>query len=233
MNAKPLFVLGTLVAAFFVVSLVFISKYNEMSTRLAGLQKKVDHMESAREQVKAPAPAHVPEYEARPADDTGPRVLPPGPSQPAPAVPAPAPTEAQPALTPDQEKAVAKLVERVFKEKYPHLAGEGNAEDQLALLEKELGLDPGQKARIAELWKRMEEEEQALGEELGREMQAGKGNFMDAMPKFAELAKRYDELVKKELSIPQQAKYAELQKAGKIPGPNNLKVMIGGAGPKD
>ncbi|HEU4338818.1 MAG TPA: hypothetical protein VFS19_02015 [Planctomycetota bacterium] len=113
-------------------------------------------------------------------------------------------------LTPAQEEAVAKSVDRILKEKYAHLPKNPNPEDLEKTLEKELGLSESQKVRIGEIlkWKRGEQRKLFEGEDptLG-----------STMKKAMDIDKKAEAAIKNELDATQQAKYDQLKKDGKIP----------------
>jgi len=113
-------------------------------------------------------------------------------------------------LSPAQEEAVAKAVDRILKEKYGHLPKFGNPEDLEKTLAKELNLTESQKARIADILKRKREEFQALFE--GGDPMAGSN-----MKKAMDIERRSEAAIKNELDSAQQAKYDQLKKDGKIP----------------
>lgn len=220
-------VLVTLTGAFLVVSVIFVSKYNELTAKVGGLQKKIDYLESRAERSGNSAPAPFPPTSA---PDSSPAAgQTPIPS----ASPAPERSPARPlpteAASPEEfEKAVARAVDKVLREKYPHVAEEAaDSDDRLALLERELGLNALQKTRVAELLKQRAAEEDALSAELARKMQEGTlANPMEAIPKAMEIGTRYDDLLKKELDLGQQQKYEELKKKGLIPGANNVRIKM-------
>jgi hypothetical protein len=228
MGSKAAGVLVTLTGAFVVVSFVFVSKYNELTTKVAGLQKKIDYLESRAERPVAPSPGPTPSASPVPAGSVS------GEPSPAPApVPAPeripAPSSIPDFVNPAEfEKAVARAVDKTLREKYPHLAeGEGDPEDRLALLERELGLNAMQKSRIGEILKQRAADEEAFSAELAKKMQEGTlANPMDAIPKAMEIGARYDELLKKELDLGQQQKYDDLKKKGVLPGAGNVRIKM-------
>ena len=184
---------------------------------------KVDRLESARDRVAAERrdaglerpPAETPgaiELRPDPVDRGAPSTPPPEeapskPNNPAPGVP----SETAAELTPAQEQAVAKSVDRILKEKYGHLAKLPNPEEFEKTLEKELALSDSQRIRIGEIlkWKRTEMSKVFSAEEG---LLSGK-----SLKKAMELEAKTEELIKAELSATQQAKYDQLKKDGKIP----------------
>jgi len=114
------------------------------------------------------------------------------------------------ALTPAQEQAVAKSVDRILKEKYGHLTNIPNPEDLEKTLEKELSLSESQKIRIGEIlkWKRGE---------MNKVFQSDDGLLSGkSLKKAMDLENKTDELIKSELDATQQAKFDQLKKDGKI-----------------
>lgn len=135
-------------------------------------------------------------------------------------------TAQEPALTPAQEQAVARAVDRILKDKYGHLPKIPNPEEVEKTLEKELGLSASQKARISELLKRKREELRALFE--GED--AAKG---PPLKKGMEIERRYDAAIKNELDATQQAKYDQLKKDGKIPAGLVVQIQAGDGSTKE
>jgi Spy/CpxP family protein refolding chaperone len=120
-------------------------------------------------------------------------------------------------LTPAQEQAVAKAVDRILEERFGHLPKGNRPEDLEKTLERELNLTPSQKERIAEILKRKREESSSIFK--GSNPFSGK-----VLQKAMELDAKYDTLVKNELDATQQAKYDQLKKEGKIN--NGISIQI-------
>ena len=112
-------------------------------------------------------------------------------------------------LTAEQQAAVAHEVERILKERRPSMPVVFESEDPLEVLEKELGLTPGQKLRIAEIFKHRDEELRLLPENHSPQ---------ELSKLFPEIEERYEQATLRELDVVQQKKYEELQKAGKLLG---------------
>jgi hypothetical protein len=157
-----------------------------------------------------------------PSEPSTPETTRPAETKPAPEVAA---VEGQ-ALTPSQEQAVARAVDRILKEKYGHLPKVANPEDIEKTLEKELSLSASQKARISDLLKQKREELRALfeGDEAGKGLPVKKG---------MEIERRYDAAIKNELDATQQAKYDQLKKEGKIPAGLVVQIEAGDGSQKE
>ena len=144
--------------------------------------------------------------------DSGPSPVRPSPVVMMPsALNAPSASTVPPSLTPEQQKAVAGEVERIIKERFPHLPS--MAGDPLEVMEKELELSAAQKLRIGELLKQHEQEMEKLIRE---------GKMGEAFGKIEEMQERYETAVKQELTVAQQEKYETLKNEGRL-GP------VGGA----
>ena len=179
---------------------------------------KVERLEAARDRAAAapkvpPAQPVVQPRETNSTDDLKPAYV----EGPASALRSPIPPTDRSAipveeskLTPAQEEAVAKSVDRILNEKYGHLPKVHHPEDFEKTLEKELGLSESQKIRIGEIikWKR-EEQRKVFQAEEG--LLSGK-----SLKKAMEIDNKADELIKAELSATQQAKYDQLKKDGKL-----------------
>ena len=177
------------------------------------LTYKVEALEAARDKMEAAAPPAVskpPPGELPPQVELMPPAAEPAPTRPADARPvSDSPVVEGPTLTPAQDQAVARAVDRILKEKYGHLPKLANPEDLEKTLEKELNLTASQKARIAELLKQKREEMRAVFE--GDNPMGG-----SSIKKGMEIERRYEAAIKNELDANQQAKYDQLKKEGKI-----------------
>lgn len=210
-------VLAGLVAA--VTLLVFQSR--ALTFRLEKLEAARGRAESERREPASPqAPVESPA-----ADDLKPVYIEKSgsmPLNPLNAAPAPAaPTETASELTPAQEQAVAKSVDRILKEKYGRLPGMTKPGDLEKTLEKELNLSASQKLRIAEILKWRRDELHKLFE--GENPMAG-----PTMKKALDIERRAEEAIKGEIDATQQAKYDQLKKDGKIPQGVMIQVEAGG-----
>ena len=179
---------------------------------------RIDKLETARDRAAAApqVPASQPTVQPRETnspDDLKPTYV----EGPASALRNPIPQADRPALpvedtklTPAQEEAVAKSVDRILNEKYGHLPKVHHPEDFEKTLEKELALSESQKIRIGEIlkWKREEQRKVFQGEEG---ILSGK-----SLKKAMEIDTKSEELIKAELSATQQAKYDQLKKDGKL-----------------
>ena len=133
----------------------------------------------------------------------------------------PAKTTEKTGLTPAQEQAVAQSVEKILKEKYGHLPKAEVHEPLETVLERELNLTATQKERIADLLKKKQEE--------SRTSFKGGNPFSGAnLQRAFELDAKYEKLIKDELDAPQQAKYDQLKKDGKIGGGITIQIDAGG-----
>jgi hypothetical protein len=119
------------------------------------------------------------------------------------------------------EKEVARHVDRIVAEKYGHLPKSPKSEDLEKTLERELHLTASQKERIAALLKTKREESSAIFK--GVNPFSGK-----ALQKAMELEAKYDQLIKNELDVTQQAKYDQLKKDGKINAGISIQIEADG-----
>jgi hypothetical protein len=112
---------------------------------------------------------------------------------------------------------VAKEVERQLKDRGPggFIGGAIRMEDPITVMEKELGLTPQQKLRIADLWKRRDDELMKMVETA-----PGVEGFREHAKKLQETETRYDTEIKRELDFAQAQKYDDLRKQGKLMGGN-------------
>jgi hypothetical protein len=131
---------------------------------------------------------------------------------PAPARPTPPPAAVVDAFTPAQHDAIGREVERQLRAR-PAALGFQTPEDPLEVMEKELGLSPAQKLRIAELFKAREEEQRKL---LADGFKGGPAEHMKAVQ---ELEARHETAIQQQLDFAQQQKYEQLKKDGRlVPG---------------
>jgi hypothetical protein len=124
-------------------------------------------------------------------------------------------------LSPAQEQAVARSVDRILEEKYGHLPKVHKPEDMEKMLERELNLTASQKERIAALFAKKREESSEIFK--GQNPFSGK-----VLGKAMELDQKYENLVKAELDNTQQAKYDQLKKEGKINNGISIQIEAGG-----
>lgn len=134
--------------------------------------------------------------------------------------PCPAPAALPAAFSTEQREAIAKEVERQLQARAPSLSA-FTREEPLAVMEKELGLNPAQIVRVAELLKRRDEERSRLSES---------GGFQGAPEEFPkrsmELEEKYDEAVRGELDFGQRQKYARLKEEGRLNGGIVFRVQL-------
>ena len=121
-------------------------------------------------------------------------------------------------LTPSQQGAVAREVERIMKEKYGNSPMFHAMEEPLVVMERELNLTPYQKERIAASLKERQEEmmKQVESEEK-----------FPSPKELMESEKRSEAAIKAVLSLEQQARYDELKKEGKLFGGMMIKLGTG------
>ena len=124
-------------------------------------------------------------------------------------------------LSPAQEQAVARSVDRILEEKYGHLPKVHKPEDMEKMLERELSLTASQKERITALFAKKREESSEIFK--GQNPFSGK-----VLQKAMELDSKYENLVKNELDATQQAKYDQLKKDGKINNGISIQIEAGG-----
>jgi hypothetical protein len=151
-----------------------------------GDQLEVEPQRSAPVQEKAPRPSGAPIQPVAPADSVLAKTL-----------------------TPAQEEAVSRSVDRILNEKYGHLPKSAPHEPLEKILERELNLTASQKERITALLKKKDEE-------LAATHQSGNPFSGKNLQKAMDLNARYETLIKNELDANQQAKYDQLKKEGKI-----------------
>ena len=181
------------------------------------LQRQRDLEERIARLEKRPAPAPraasgAPEAELPPTPAVRPSLPP--PAEPARSASVPAPP-AEPPVSPAVQDAVAREVERQLKERGGggFLAGAVRMEDPITRMEKELGLTPAQKVRVADLWKRRDEELLKTAETA-----PGVEGFREHAKKLQEIEARYDAEIKRELDFTQAQKYDDLRRQGKLMG---------------
>lgn len=111
------------------------------------------------------------------------------------------------------ERDIEAMIEKKLAEhdKKNPLAQIMNFEDPLAVMDRELKLSPIQKTRIQQHFKERDDAIMDLwqSDEARKDWRGTEG-------KAAELRKKCEESVKRELDLAQQEKYEELKKAGKI-----------------
>jgi hypothetical protein len=113
-----------------------------------------------------------------------------------------------------------KLAERDKKNPFAQIM---NFEDPLVVMERELKLSPIQKSRIQGHFKERDDATMDLWQS-----DEGRKDWRGTEEKAAELRKKCEESVKRELDLAQQDKYEELKKAGKISdfGGAGVSIMI-------
>ena len=205
MKNSPLVVLSLLVLMF---CGAIYSRQSVLADRLDALERR----EPAPSRALA-APASAP--------GEGDRALTsPSAAAPTAIAPAPAPAALPAAFSTEQREAIAKEVERQLQARAPSLSA-FTREEPLAVMEKELGLNPAQIVRVAELLKRRDEERSRLSES---------GGFQGAPEEFPkrsmELEEKYDEAVRGELDFGQRQKYARLKEEGRLNGGIVFRVQL-------
>ncbi len=198
------------------LGLIFLLTCAALYTRQSALADRLEALE--RRSAAAPRTVVVPPPALPRADEEhrpSPRV-----EAPRQAVAGPAP--AAPPSGDVLREAVAREVERQMEARRPSIATFSSPEDPLAMLEKELGLSPAQKIRIAELWKRREEDQRKLFE--GGALKGGPGEHFK---KVQELEEKYETAVNLELDFTQQERYAQLKKEGRLHNGVVFRVQVG------
>jgi hypothetical protein len=194
---------------------------------------KVDRLEAARDrqasevrdagQAKQPAETSGGfELKTDPTDRGAPSTPPPEETPTKPEGPTPMiPSETAAELTPAQEQAVAKAVDRILKEKYGHIPKPMKPEELEKMLDQELKLSDSQKVRIGEILKWKRDEQNKLFE--GEDPLSG-----PTMKKAMAIERKAETAIKSELDATQQAKYEQLKKDGKLPQGVMIQVEAGG-----
>ena len=205
MKNSPLVVLSLLVLMF---CGAIYSRQSVLADRLDALERR----EPAPSRALA-APASAP--------GEGDRALTsPSAAAPTAIAPAPAPAALPAAFSTEQREAIAKEVERQLQARAPSLSA-FTREEPLAVMEKELGLNPAQIVRVAELLKRRDEERSRLSES---------GGFQGAPEEFPkrsmELEEKYDEAVRGELDFGQRQKFAWVKEYGRLNGGIVFRVQL-------
>jgi hypothetical protein len=193
-----------------VLALLFLAGGMVLYRQQAALAERLDALE--RRPLALPKPAALPfqpreEADPGPSPAGAPRESSRASTAPSAAVPPPAVAEA---FAPAQREAIAREVERQVERRSPGV-NFASPEDPVALMEKELGLSPAQKIRIAELWARREEEQRKLFQG-----DAFTGGPAEHLQRIHELEERYETAIKRELDFSQQEKYAQLKKDGRL-----------------
>ena len=123
-------------------------------------------------------------------------------------------------LTPAQEEAVSRSVDRILSEKYGHLPKNTPPEPLEKVLERELNLTASQRERITALLKKKDEESAST-------LHGGNPFSGKNLQKAMDLNAKYEALIKNELDANQQAKYDQLKKEGKINNGITIQINAG------